>query len=45
MQGVNIYKDKVNILIAKKEETDLQINEIKKILVQYLITKIIYRLT
>ena len=30
VQGINIYKDKVNILIAKKEETDLQINEIKK---------------
>jgi len=30
VQGINIYREKVNILIAKKkEETDLQINEIK----------------
>ena len=46
VQGINIYKDKVNILIAKKKKKQIyKLMKSKKILVQYLITKIIYRLT
>ena len=36
IQGINIYKEKINILIAKKQETELEIREIKNKITQNL---------